>query len=168
MISIDARDYFLEFSGEEGVEEFLAPMVRLRGSIVLDPMLADPWTCDPARCRPVMGRNLCCKVDTRCRHFTGELCSIHETKPFSCLLFPIDLWRVGPLRAVISAKNPIPYERDWTRFDRDMLRCFEGVVAEGGPSMLEVQLPVLSRVFTQAELSMMHAAVERLRDAAEI
>lgn len=164
MISIDSRDWFLEFSGEEGVEEFLAPMVRLRGLIILDPLLADPWSCDAARCRPVMGRNLCCKVDTRCRHFTGELCAIHDTKPFSCLLFPIDLWRVGPYRAIISAKNPIPYARDWSRFDRDMLRCFEGSIPDG-PSMLEVQLPVLARIFTLAELNMMMAAVERLRDA---
>lgn len=163
MINIDRNDYFLVFSDEEGVEEFLAPMVKLRGSIILDPLVADPWTCDQTRCRPRLGENLCCKVQTRCKHFTGELCAIHDTKPFSCSLFPIDLWRVGPYRAVISAKNPVPYNRDWSRFDADMLACFTDDIP-AGPSMLEVQMPVLEKVFTQAELLMMLAAVERLRD----
>ena len=159
----DEKGYFLEFGDDPEIAAFVSPMVRLRAGIVLDPLVAEDWVCDPVRCRPAMGRNLCCKVDIRCVHLQDGICAIHASKPFSCALFPLDLWRVGGLRVVVSGKNPVPYARDWSRFDRDMLRCFSGEIPKG-PSMLEVQLPVLERVFTRGELTMMMAAVERLRD----
>lgn len=163
MISIDPQEHFIIVPADEEILEFIAPMKKLRGGMILDQALAEPWTCDPARCRPLMGRNLCCKVDTRCVHLKNGLCAIHEKKPFSCALFPIDLWRVGRARVLLSAKNPLPYSMGWSRYDRDMLRCFEGEIPEG-PSMVDMQLPVLEKVFTRAELAVITDAVREIRE----
>lgn len=162
MITIDEKDHYLSFDADEGLTAFLEPFLRLRGGILLDPGVAAPWSCDATRCRERMGRNLCCKVDTRCRHLIRDKCSIHDEKPFSCALFPLDLWRVSGKRVLLSAANPLPYQNGWSRYDRDMLRCFEGIEGEGA-SMVEVQEEVLGRVFTVAELEMIRKAVEELR-----
>jgi Fe-S-cluster containining protein len=106
-----------------------------------------------------MGRNLCCKVQTRCPDLVNGVCSIHETKPFSCALFPIELIRVGNKRIVASAGNPILHKHNWTRFDRDMLRCFEGEI-KSDCSMFEFQLPVLKEVLTPSELAVIGRALE--------
>jgi hypothetical protein len=57
------------------------------------------------------------------------------------------------------------YARNWTRFDRDMLRCFEGKM---NPEriMLEEQIEVLAKVFTQAEIELMLRKVRDLREQA--
>lgn len=162
MLLIDENERYLEFPEDPELLEFIAPFKKLRAGILLDPDVAEAWSCDPERCRPVMGRNLCCKVDTRCRHLKNGLCSIHEMKPYSCALFPLELWRVGNRRVLLSAKNPIPYIKGWSRYDRDMLRCFGNEPVEG-PSMVEVQLTVLGKVFTKAELNLLMEAVEKIR-----
>jgi hypothetical protein len=163
--------YFLSFCKETGSENlmeeelfteifendealvFLGTLKKLRAGIYVDPSLNDPWSCDGNRCRPFLGRNLCCKVETRCKHFTGDSCSIHETKPFSCALFPVDLLRIGRSRVVVSAKNPLLYEKNWSRYDRDMLRCFDGEII-GKDSEFIAQLPILKKVFTMAEIDL--------------
>ena len=166
MITIDVNDYFISLPSDPDVLDFIAPMKKLRGGLILDPMLAEPWSCDTARCREFLGRNLCCKVDTRCRYFTGELCRVHDRKPFSCALFPLDLWRVGRARVLVSAKNPIPYARNWSRYDRDMLRCFLGT-EKGAKSMLEVQEPVLRKVFGEAEMAELLGAVREISESGQ-
>ncbi len=161
----ELEEVFTDLPDSPAMEELVASLMKLRAGIYIDPLIAEPWRCDPERCRPLMGRYLCCKVQTRCSHFDGEKCSIHDTKPYSCALFPIDLVRVGGKRLVLSALNPILHGYNWSRYDRDMLRCFEGDMGEG-PSMLEVQLPVLERAFTRAELQLILNSVEQLKAAA--
>ncbi len=154
-------DFYTEIDLDEDARIFLETMIPLRAGIYLDPDLAEPWSCDPARCRPLLGRNLCCKVEERCDHFTDDVCEIHEGKPFSCALFPIDLMRIGNARVVFSARNPIAHLMSWSRYDRDMLRCFEGEMVDA-EVMLMAQLPVLEKVFTQAEIALMVEAMEEL------
>ncbi|WP_461393150.1 hypothetical protein [Deferrisoma sp.] len=137
---------------------FLDGLVRVRPDLYLDPMLADPWSCEPGRCRPRLGPNLCCKVERRCRHFDGRGCRIHETKPFACALFPLDLARVRGIRVVTTVKNIEFFRLGWCRFDRDMLQCFPGQDPEA-PPMLLAQEAVLRRVFTEAEWALMVRAL---------
>ena len=79
-----------------------------------------------------------------------------------CALFPIELFRIGHARVVAAADDGDLYAREWTRYDRDMLRCFEGEIT-GGASMFETQRPVLERVFTQAEMALLEGALARLK-----
>jgi hypothetical protein len=154
---------FLELEESPALKQFIDHLIPLRGGLYLDVALAQDWSCDADRCRPLMGRNLCCKVETRCPELIDGICSIHETKPFSCALFPIELLRVGAKRVVVSAGNPTLHEHQWTRFDRDMLRCFEGEMT-GGRSMFEAQLPVLEQVLTRSELAIIGRALEQYRE----
>ncbi|MHB8765261.1 MAG: hypothetical protein ACYDA8_13150 [Deferrisomatales bacterium] len=150
----DDEEYFCDIPVNFHVQVFLDGMVRVRRDLYVDPLLAEPWSCDPDRCRPVFGRHLCCKVELRCPHFEGGRCRVHEAKPFDCALFPLDLVRAGNLRVVTTVKNMDFFQTGWCRFDRDMLRCFEGT--EKSPtSMFETQRPVLERLFTQAEMVLM-------------
>ncbi len=126
-------------------------LVEVRRDLFVDPLLAEPWSCDPARCRPLLGPNLCCKVERRCEHFKGGGCAIHSSKPFACALFPLDLVRIGEARVVTTVRNLDFFETGWSRFDRDMLRCFEGSEEATG-SMFEAQRPLLAALFTSSEL----------------
>lgn len=149
--------------------EYLEGMVPLRGGLFLDPGVAEPWSCDPERCRPVLGKNLCCKVQLRCKHLGPEgLCEIHASKPFGCALFPLDLFRIGAARVVAGVQDPRLHDRAWTRFDRDMLGCFAGEMPPDAQPMLLAQLPELSRVFTRSELELMKNAVKILRQKRKV
>jgi hypothetical protein len=129
-------------------------MLVARRDLYVDPLVAEPWSCDPERCRPRMGPNLCCKVQRRCRHLVAERCAIHGEKPFSCLLFPLDLVRIGGIRLVTTVKNLDFFYTGWCRYDRDMLRCFDGNDRSKVP-MFAAQRQVLAGVFTQAEMLLM-------------
>ena len=128
--------------------------LEIRRDLYLDPMVAEPWSCDPVRCRPRLGPNLCCKVQQRCRHLVEERCTIHDSKPFSCVLFPLDLVRIDGARLVTTVKNLHFFNTGCCRYDRDMLRCFEGL-EHSRISMFESQKDVLATVFTQSELILM-------------
>jgi hypothetical protein len=136
------------------VRVFLDGLIEVRRDLLIDPLLATLWSCDPDRCRPLLGPNLCCKVETRCPELRGERCGIQDRKPFSCALFPLDLVRAGGLRVVTTAKNRDFFSTGWSRYDRDMLRCFEGI-QRGAEPMLRVQQPVLLRIFTASEVALM-------------
>jgi len=136
------------------VRVFLDGLIEVRRDLLVDPLLARPWSCDPERCRPLLGPNLCCKVETRCSELEGERCGIQDRKPFSCALFPLDLVRAGGLRVVTTARNHDFFCTGWSRYDRDMLRCFEGA-QRGAEPMLRVQKPLLLRVFTPSEVALM-------------
>jgi hypothetical protein len=150
---------FLEIPDSPALRQFVDHLLPLRGGLYLDVAVAEPWDCDAERCRPLLGKNLCCKVQTRCPDLVDGICSIHETKPFSCALFPIELIRVGQKRIITSAGNPTLHEHNWTRFDRDMLRCFEGEI-KSDRSMFEFQLPVLEEVLTKSELAVIGQALD--------
>ena len=141
---------------------FLNDVVEVRPGLCVDPMLLEPWSCRPDRCRPYLGPNLCCKVERRCTHFKGDLCTIHDRKPFGCTLFPLDLIRIGDTRVVTTVKNIGFFDTGWCRYDQDMLSCFEGV-EEGRASMFEVQRPVLARLFTRSEVILLEEALEAVR-----
>ena len=100
------------------LEAFLGTLTPARRDLYVDPVVLTPWACDPERCRPLLGRNLCCKVQTRCRHLVRELCDIHADKPFSCALFPLDLVRIGGARVVTTPANLGFFATGWCRFDR--------------------------------------------------
>jgi hypothetical protein len=155
------HDPFHEIPDCVEARDFLGGLRKLRGGLYFDLRLLAPWTCDPERCRPKLGPNLCCKVQIRCKELVDGLCAVHDRKPFGCALFPADLVRVAGARAVVSAANPDLYRRDWTRFDRDMLRCFEG--ADHGPPLYESVRPLLRQVFTRAEYAVLEEAYEELR-----
>jgi hypothetical protein len=144
------------------VQNFLDGVLRVRRDLYVDPLLGELWSCTPARCRPYLGENLCCKVEIRCPELDGERCAVHARKPLSCALFPLDLVRVGGVRVVTTVKNLDFFETGWCRYDRDMLRCFDGAVT-GPSSMFTAQKPVLSRLFTRSEMIL----IERKLEAAE-
>ena len=138
--------------------------LKIRRDLYLDPLVAAPWSCDPGRCRPRMGPNLCCKVQKRCRHLVDDRCAVHEDKPFSCRLFPLDLARIGSIRLVTTVKNLDFFDTGWCRYDRDMLHCFDGV-EQATVSMFDTQLTLLQEVFTQAELVLMQQRLAALSSA---
>ena len=140
------------------LQVFLDGMVRVRRDLYLDLTVAEPWSCDPDRCRARLGPNLCCKVQKRCRHLQGDRCTIHDSKPFLCTLFPLDLVRVGGNRVVTTIANLDFFNTGWARYDRDMLRCFEGAMTAGRP-MFQAQEPVLASIFTKSELLLMKRAL---------
>ena len=144
------------------VQNFLEDLLRVRRDLYVDPLLADAWSCDPERCRPLMGRNLCCKVERRCPHLVGERCGIQPRKPFSCALFPLDLVRVGGVRIVTTVKTLDFFDAGWSRFDRDMLRCFQGR-ERGHEPMFGVQREGLLGVFTHSEVTLMGRRLEAAR-----
>ncbi|GAB4271102.1 MAG: hypothetical protein Kow0092_25740 [Deferrisomatales bacterium] len=155
------EEIFTEAPATEPLRRFLDGLIRVRRDLYADPLLRTVWSCDPKRCRPYLGRNLCCKVEVRCPELVGTRCRVHGDKPFSCALFPLDLIRIDGVRAVTTVKNAEFFATGWSRYDRDMLRCFDGVDA-GSRSMLEVQRPVLLRVFTEAEVIVMERALQIL------
>ncbi len=151
-------ELFTDVPWSFGLQVFLEGLRRARRDLLVDPLLAEPWSCDPDRCRPRLGENLCCKVETRCEHLAGEACAIHAAKPFSCALFPVDLIRVNGVRVVTTPRNPLFFDTGWSRYDRDMLRCFEGR-ERGGESMFSVQRHLLHHCFTQAEVLRMERSL---------
>lgn len=153
-------DAFTEVPPRFEVQVFLESLLRVRRDLAVDPMAAEAWSCDPERCRPLLGRNLCCKVQRKCRHFQDDRCGVHTAKPFDCALFPLDLIRVAGVRVVTTVKNPQFYATGWCRFDRDMLRCFDGE-EQGTTSMFEVQREILLGVFTVAETTLMARTLAR-------
>jgi hypothetical protein len=159
----EVEDYYYDIREGEEVLAFLSTLKKLRGGLYFDPDLLRPWSCDPDRCRPLLGRNLCCKVEMRCHAFNFGVCGIHENKPFSCALFPMEIIRVGSLRAVVSAENPLLYEKAWTRYDRDMLKCFVGDM-KSRTTLFEVQDFIIEKVFTKAEAELLRAAHEALKN----
>ncbi|TLN05296.1 hypothetical protein FDZ71_11635, partial [bacterium] len=150
----DVEDYYYDIEESEETELFLSTLVKLRANLYLDPDLVRLWSCDPQRCRPFMGRNLCCKVEMRCASFVEGICLVHDDKPFSCALFPLDILRFGQKRALVSAGNPLLYKNEWTRFDRDMLDCFSGEI-KSEKTMFETQEFLLEKVFTRAEFHLL-------------
>jgi len=140
------------------LQVFLEELRRARRDLLVDPLLAEPWSCDPERCRPLLGPNLCCKVETRCEHLAEDACGIHAAKPFSCALFPLDLIRVGGVRVVTTPANAAFFDTGWSRYDRDMLRCFEGG-ERGAQSMFSAQRDLLLHCFTRAEVLRMERAL---------
>lgn len=156
-----SEDPYVEAPLNFVTQDVLDDMVEVRRDLYVDPLLAHPWSCDPARCRPLLGANLCCKVERRCSHFKADRCDIHALKPLGCALFPLDLLRVGSLRVVTTVKNATFFESGWSRYDRDMLRCFEGC-ENGTSSMFEVQRSVLECFFTRSELKRMEGALFRM------
>lgn len=146
------EEIFTDVPWSVPLQLYLDGLVAARRDLLVDPLLAEPWSCDPGRCRSRLGENLCCKVETRCPHLAGNLCAIHENKPFSCALFPVDLIRVNGIRVVTTAKRSAFFETGWSRYDRDMLACFEGR-ERGTLAMFQVQRDVLLRVFTRAEVA---------------
>ena len=145
------------------VRLFLDDLHRVRRDLYLDPLLAEPWSCDPERCRPHLGKNLCCKVEVRCVHLHEDRCAIHPSKPLSCALFPLDLVRVGGVRVVTTVSNLDFFDTGWSRYDRDMLRCFDGMPAVHGMTMFEAQKGFLLRVMTRSEVFLMEKAIQSLR-----
>ncbi len=156
------HDVFTDIPWSFQLQVFLEELLRPRRDLFVDPLLAESWSCDPERCRPLLGPNLCCKVETRCRHLDEDRCTIHMVKPFSCALFPLDLLRVGGIRVVTTVGNPAFFDTGWSRFDRDMLQCFETEDPAAEP-MFQVMRPTLRRVFTRAEVAVMARALG-LRD----
>ncbi len=146
------------------VQVFLDGMLRVRRDLYVDPLLGEPWSCTPARCRPYLGENLCCKVEVRCPELDAERCAIHAQKPLSCALFPLDLVRVGGVRVVTTVKNLDFFETGWSRYDRDMLRCFDGAVT-GPSSMFTAQKDVLSRLLTRSEVILIERKIEAAESA---
>lgn len=136
----------------------LDSVVRVRSDLYVDPMVADPWQCNPDRCAPRLGPNLCCKVEKRCPHLRGKRCAIQERKPFLCALFPLDLVRIGTARLITTPKNLDFFLTGWSRYHRDMLRCFDGHLTAAS-SMFQEQKPVLARCFTQGELRSVEKAL---------
>ncbi len=155
-----ARNRFTTVPWDGWFDDFLQGLLRIRRDLYVDPMLNDPWCCNPARCRPMLGRNLCCKVEVRCRHLRGTRCAIHYRKPFGCALFPLDLVRSGPVRVITTVKNPEFFRSGWSRYHRDMLRCFDGVV-DTAVTMFDAQRAVLARVLDPAELHAVDRALRR-------
>ena len=148
---------FTEAPMTPALQYLLDGMIQVRRDLHVDPMIQVPWCCDPKRCRPRLGPNLCCKVQQRCRHLASDhKCSIHDGKPFLCALFPLDLVRLGSARVITTPSNLDFFVTGWSRYDRDMLRCFEGQV-DSPLSMYEQQATILRRVFSPSELR----AVER-------
>lgn len=137
-------------------------LLEVRRDLLVDPLLASPWSCDPDRCRPRLGPHLCCKVQRRCPHLVEGRCGIHGEKPFACELFPLDLVRFGGVRVVTTVKNLDFFHTGWSRYDRDMLRCFDGA-ERSSATMFEAQRSLLERVFTRAEVAVMDRALTRLR-----
>ncbi len=158
------RNRFTTVPWEGWFEGFIQGLIRVQRDLYVDPMLNDPWCCNPARCRPRLGRNLCCKVEVRCRHLRGTRCAIHHRKPFGCALFPLDLVRCGPIRVVTTVKNPEFFRSGWSRYHRDMLRCFDGIV-DTAATMFETQRAVLARVLGPGELDAADRALRRSRAA---
>ncbi len=157
------EEIFTEVPWDLTIQVLLDSLLRARRDLYVDPMLNDPWVCDPRRCRPLLGPNLCCKVERRCPHLRDDACAIHKLKPFGCALFPLDLIRVGGIRVVTTVKNPEFFATGWCRYDRDMLRCFDGE-QRTTRTMFGAQRPVLERVFTRAEVVLLE---RRLRKAGE-
>jgi Fe-S-cluster containining protein len=144
--------FFTEVPPTPALQYLLDGMIRVRRHLYVDPMVGDPWSCDPRRCQPRLGPNLCCKVQRRCPHLRNDQrCAIHPKKPLLCALFPLDLVQIGPSRLVTTPKNIDFFSSGWSRYDRDMLRCFEGEVT-ARRSMFEQQREVLARGLTEAEL----------------
>lgn len=155
-------DFFTDAPLDFRSQVLLDGLLEVRRDLRVDPLLATSWSCDPDRCRPRMGRHLCCKVQRRCPHLEGERCTIQSDKPFACELFPLDLVRFGGIRVVTTVKNLDFFHTGWSRYDRDMLRCFEG--DERSPtSMFEAQRTVLERVLTRSEVAVIDRALTRLR-----
>lgn len=148
------EEVFVDLPPNPALQYLLEDLLYVRHDLRVDPMLADRWSCDPERCLPLLGRNLCCKVETRCRHLGDGGCTIHDDKPLDCALFPMDLVRVAGVRVVTTAKNMAFFDTGWCRFDRDMLRCFDGE-ERGEQSMFQVQRPLLEQLFTRAEVEVM-------------
>lgn len=157
------EEIFTDVPHSPSLQLFLDTLLRVRRDLYVDPTLTAPWSCDPKRCRPRLGENLCCKVETRCPNFENDRCSVHSTKPFSCALFPLDLVRVRGLRVVTTVKNLDFFHTGWSRYDRDMLSCFQGVEV-GHRSMFETQSEVLQRVFTRSEMLLMEQRLRALRE----
>jgi len=145
---------FMEGHLTPQAEQFVGTLLKVRRDLFIDPTVAEPWSCDPGRCRAALGKNLCCKVEIRCRHLDGDRCGIHNLKPFSCAIFPLDLVRLDGIRIVSTVKNVRFFNMGWSRFDRDMLRCFEGRELSE-ESMFEVQKKELLQVFTISEVTLM-------------
>jgi len=158
------RTRFTTVPWEGWFEGFVQGLIRVRRDLYVDPLLNDPWRCNPARCRPRLGRNLCCKVEVRCRHLRGTRCAIHDRKPFGCALFPLDLVRSGAIRVVTTVKNPEFFRSGWSRYHRDMLRCFDGIV-DTDVTMFEAQRTVLGQVLGPGELNAVERALRRDRAA---
>ncbi|PLX41257.1 MAG: hypothetical protein C0608_06560 [Deltaproteobacteria bacterium] len=159
---LNEEEIFFEVPLSPQSEEYLDTLVPLKAGLYLDPGVVEEWSCDPKRCRPALGRNLCCKVELRCAHLDSEgLCKIHRDKPFCCDLFPLELLHIGNARCVVSAKDPFLYQMNWSRFDRDMLRCFDGEVREGRP-IFEVALPLLEEVLTASEVAVLKRGYQKL------
>jgi hypothetical protein len=148
------EEIFTEVPWTVPLQLFLDGLGTARRDLFVDPLLARPWSCNPERCRTRLGENLCCKVETRCPHLSEQRCAIHDDKPFSCALFPLDLIRVNGIRVVTTPKNSRFFDTGWSRYDRDMLQCFRGH-ERGTRSMFQVQREVLLRVFTRAEVTRM-------------
>jgi Fe-S-cluster containining protein len=155
------EEIFTEIPLNSAVQRFLDGVLRVRRDLYIDPRLCEPWSCNPDRCRPLLGKNLCCKVEVRCPYLDNERCAIQAEKPFSCALFPLDLVRVGGVRIVTTVANSDFFLTGWSRFDRDMLRCFDGEPT-GRCSMFEAQQDVLQKVFTQSEMTLMQRRIEAL------
>jgi hypothetical protein len=155
-----AEEPFVEVNFGFQAQALLDGMLQVRRGLYVDPALAEPWCCDPQRCRPRLGPNLCCKVERRCPHLSAGKCAVHAEKPLPCSLFPVDLVRVAGDRLVTTIRNLDFYATGWSRFDRDMLRCFAG--AEHSPTTIfEAQRPVLGKYFTEAELRLMERTLGR-------
>jgi hypothetical protein len=151
-------EIFTDVPWSFALQVFLEGLLPARRDLLVDPLLADPWSCDPDRCRPRLGPNLCCQVDTRCEHLTGEACAVHGAKPFSCALFPLDLVRINGIRVVTTPKNGLFFGTGWSRYDRDMLLCFEGR-QRGATSLFFAQRDLLLHAFTLAEVRRMEQAL---------
>ncbi|MDW7710587.1 MAG: hypothetical protein SCH98_08935 [Deferrisomatales bacterium] len=150
----DDDEIFTDAPWSFALQVLLETLLPARRDLLVDPLLAEPWSCDPERCRPLLGPNLCCKVETRCAHLIGEVCAVHETKPFSCALFPLDLIRVNGIRVVTTPKNELFFQTGWSRYDQDMLRCFEGTRREA-TTLFSSQRAILLRAFTLSEVRRM-------------
>jgi len=148
------EEVFTEVPWSFPVQLFLDGLKSARRDLLVDPLLARPWSCDAKRCRPRLGENLCCKVETRCPHLAQGLCAIHDRKPFSCALFPLDLIRVNGVRVVTTPRNTAFFETGWSRYDRDMLQCFRGT-ERGTDAMFRSQIGLILRVFTRSEVARM-------------
>jgi hypothetical protein len=156
-----AVDPFTDVPPTPNVLLLLDGMLEVRRDLLLDPLVATPWSCDPDRCRPRLGPNLCCKVQVRCRHMEGERCGIHDTKPLVCRLFPLDLIRVAGARVVTTVLNLDFFHTGWSRYDRDMLRCFEGL-ERARASMFQTQRDVVAGIFTRAEFALLERTMDNI------
>ncbi|MBI5016533.1 MAG: hypothetical protein HZB55_13720 [Deltaproteobacteria bacterium] len=157
-------DPFTDVPPTPDVLYLLDGMLEVRRDLLLDPLVATPWSCDPDRCRPRLGQNLCCKVQVRCRHMQGERCGIHDSKPLVCRLFPLDLIRVAGARVVTTVLNLDFFHTGWSRYDRDMLRCFEGA-ERARVSMFQAQRDVLADLLTRAELTLLERTLTNVLGA---